>query len=94
MRRPISWIEKTPEGKKEIRVTVTPTEIKWQFLFPNAEKWDYTTLPSEEDWDTLDDKLANLKQRGHCLDAEIEYAKKRIATTDSSKPTSQQKRAK
>lgn len=77
MRRPISWTEKTPEGKKEIRVAVTADTVKWQFLFPGAEKWDYDTPPTEEDWLTLEEKIANLMQRGHFFQAELDLVKKR-----------------
>ena len=77
MRRPISWIEKLPEGKREIRVTINGENIKWQFLNPNAEKWDYDSKPSEEDWLTLEEKIANLMQRGHFFAAELELVKRR-----------------
>lgn len=79
MRRPISWTEKTPEGKREIRVNITADSIKWQFLAPGAERWDYDTPPSEEDWQTLEEKIANLMQRGHFFAAELELVKRRGA---------------
>ena len=77
MRRPISWTEKLPEGKREIRVTINGDNIKWQFLNPNAEKWDYDSKPSEEDWLTLEEKIANLMQRGHFFASELDLVKRR-----------------
>ncbi|MBP5638241.1 MAG: hypothetical protein J6X55_02090 [Victivallales bacterium] len=77
MRRPISWTEKTSEGKKETRVTINGDNVKWQFLQPNSEKWDYDSKPTEEDWQILEEKITNLMQRGHFLASELELVKRR-----------------
>jgi len=79
MRRPIEWTEKTEEGKREIRVTLAPHSIKWQFKNPGAEMWDYDSPATEADWETLETKVKNLAQRGHVLDAEMAIVRSRGA---------------
>lgn len=77
MRRPISWTEKTPEGKREIRVSLSADAVRWQFLLPGADRWIYDQTPTEEDWQTLEQKLANIMQRGRFLEAEMELVRRR-----------------
>ena len=78
MRRPIGWIDKEWEGgKREVRVTFHGNTIKWQFLPDGAEDWDYTTPPTEENWRQLEQKLADLWQRGHLCKNEMEMTKRR-----------------
>ncbi|NLG13445.1 MAG: hypothetical protein GX561_04475 [Lentisphaerae bacterium] len=78
MRRPIAWVEKDEDGMKtQIRVSFRGENIKWQFLDPGETRWDYDRTPTEEQWEELDEKLANMLQRGYCCMAEIELAKRR-----------------
>lgn len=77
MRRPICWVDREcEEGKREVRVSFHGDTIKWQFLPNGAEQWDYDSKPSEENWNQLQQKLADLWQRGHTCNAEMELVKK------------------
>ena len=51
--------------KVDVRVTFHGAEIKWQFRRSDMKVWDYETPPTDEQWDTLAEKLRNLYQRGH-----------------------------
>ncbi len=78
MRRPIGWKDKTEAGlRREVRVSFHAERVKWQFLVEGAEKWDYDTPPTEEDWMRLEGHLADRWQRGHCLEAEMDLVKRR-----------------
>ena len=68
-----------------MRVTFHGNAVKWQFLPNGAEDWDYESIPTEENWRQLEQKLADLWQRGHMCKNEIELVKRRgIAPGDSS----------
>ena len=79
MRRPISWTENTPEGKKEYRVQLTADSVRWQVLPPHEEKWQYDYQPTEDEWLLLETKVENYIQRGHFYKAELEVVKRRGA---------------
>lgn len=78
MRRPIGWIDKTIEGgKREVRVSFHGESIKWQYLPEGALEWDYDSKPTEENWLVLEQKIANLCQRGHLFEQELALVKAR-----------------
>ena len=77
MRRPICCTEKTPEGRREIRVSLSADAVRWQFLLPGAERWDYDLTPTEADWETLEQKVANIMQRGRFVAAEMDIVRRR-----------------
>ncbi len=65
MRRQICWTDKLPEGvKRDVRVAVSRRDIKWQFKRSDAERWDYDSPPTSEDWTKLEDALVRRGQRG------------------------------
>ena len=66
MKRQIRWTERLPDRlKRDVRVTVHGTTIKWQFKRSNMDEWDYDTPPSEEEWDRLEEELIRRAKRGH-----------------------------
>ena len=83
MRRPIAWQDKEcEEGRREVRVTFHGETIKWQFLPAGSRDWIYDQAPTEENWKQLEEKLANLWQRGHTCKHEMELAKRRAPAPD------------
>jgi len=65
MSREITWTAKLPEGgKREVRVAVAHGSLKWQFKRSDAERWDYDSPATQQDWDTLEDILARRAARG------------------------------
>lgn len=65
MSREICWTTRLPEGvKREVRVFLTHGGIKWQFKRSDAERWDYDSPATPEDWDMLQDVLRRRAQRG------------------------------
>ncbi len=77
MRRQICWTERTDdEGAVEIRVTIHAGEVKWQFLRPDAERWDYDSAPSVAQWTELEKRLRDRYQRGQVgLTKELEWVR-------------------
>ena len=77
MRRQICWTERAEDGGAvEIRVTIHAGEVKWQFLRPEQERWDYETPPSAAQWAELEQRLQNRYQRGQVgLKKELEWAR-------------------
>ncbi len=65
MKHITSWTEKLPDGlKRETRVNVTHRSLKWQFKRSDEERWDYDSLPTAKDWDSLEDILSRRAGRG------------------------------
>ena len=65
MRRQLCWEERQEDGaKRELRVTVLRSSVKWQFKLTNEEHWNYNRPPSLADWNTLLEKVeARYKRR-------------------------------
>ncbi|NMA20240.1 MAG: hypothetical protein GX927_06645 [Lentisphaerae bacterium] len=83
MRRPIGWVDKDyPEGRREIRVKFHADTIKWQFRLKGTKEWDSTSVPSEDDWLELEDKILRLMQRGHLYQRELELTRRRGKSKD------------
>jgi len=83
MRRPIGWVDNDCEdGRREVRVTFHGDTIKWQFLPKGAEDWDYASAPTEDNWRQLEQKLADLWQRGHTCRMEMDMVKRRCPPPD------------
>lgn len=76
MRRPIGWVDKEwPAGKRSIRVEFFADGVQWRFRLPGDECWQKGE-PVPEYWDELEQKLLELKQRGHLFDKEIALVRK------------------
>ena len=66
MRRQIRWTERLDDGTKtRIRVSFHGQAVKWQFKRGGEREWDYDTLPSEAQWDALEQRILDRYQRGH-----------------------------
>jgi len=77
MRRPIGWVDKDcEEGRREVRVSFHADTLQWQFKTKNDEAWRRDMQPSSQNWADLEDKLLELKQRGHLFDREIALVRK------------------
>jgi len=61
----IEWVEKLDDGsKRKTRITfLGHGKIKWQFKRSDEDGWDYTTPPSDDDWNTLEAKMEALYNR-------------------------------
>jgi hypothetical protein len=68
------WVQKLPEGKRRVRVTLFGKKIKWQFQEPGKQLWDYETQPTAEEWDRLVDELERSYQRCKTPLREVELA--------------------
>jgi len=76
MRRPIGWQDRTcPDGKRQVRVEFFADTLRWRFRTPSDEKWMDGT-PTLDNWDDLEDKVAELQQRGHLFDKELALVRK------------------
>ena len=65
LRREISWTKKCDAGvKREVRVTVTKGGMRWQFKRSDEGRWDYESMPTADDWNTLEEILARRVHRG------------------------------
>ncbi len=77
MRRPIGWVDRDcAEGRREVRVSFHADSLRWQFLPRGETKWRDDLAPSPDNWRELEDKLLELKQRGHLFDREIALVRK------------------
>ena len=77
MMRPICWTEKTSDGvKREVRATFLRDQIRWQFKLATEEHWDYTTVPSAEDWEILVKKTEDRYQRRNVTYKDVELARR------------------
>ena len=65
MKRDIEWVEKLEGGiKRKVRVRFPGHgQIKWQFKRSDEELWDYDSVPSDEDWSFLEEKIDALYNR-------------------------------
>jgi len=64
MLRQICWKERDEEGlRREIRVAVQRSQVKWQFWSEATDRWDYDSPPSAADWDALLERMENRYQR-------------------------------
>lgn len=65
MHKRISWTIKLGNGiKRETRVEVNKHNLKWQFKRSDEARWDYTDVPTPDDWDRLEDILRRRAGRG------------------------------
>ena len=77
MQRQICWIDRLEDGvKREVRVTVENTLLKWQFKRSDEERWDYKGPPTKEDWDTLLQKVDNRYHRRTASHGNLELVKR------------------
>jgi len=68
MKRRIAWTTRLPDRvKRETRVHVTFGGLKWQFKRSDEERWDYSSAPTSDDWDMLEDILQRRAHRGHAI---------------------------
>ena len=71
MRRPIGWQDKTcPEGKRLVRVEFFADTLRWRFRGQENTQWVDGT-PTLDNWNDLEDKVLELRQRGHLFDKEL-----------------------
>ena len=49
--------------------------IKWQFKRADAESWDYDSVPTGDDWDSLEEILRRRVNRGRGIKL-MEYMRK------------------
>lgn len=85
MQRQVCWTERLEDRtKREIRVTVRGSAVKWQFKLSTAERWDYDTPPSAADWDNLLIRMENRYRRKNVPheDRELVRRLRREATGD------------
>lgn len=79
MRRPIGWKEKDAEGnRREIRVSFHAETILWQFKLEKGGTWSTAVEPTRDDWAKLEEKLLELKQRGHLFDHELALVRRKL----------------
>lgn len=77
MHRQICWVERLGDGvKREVRVAIQRQEIKWQFKRSDEERWDYTSAPSRDDWDTLLERVSNRHQRRNATFEDLEFVRR------------------
>ncbi|HEY5653831.1 MAG TPA: hypothetical protein VIR63_05630 [Pontiella sp.] len=78
MKADLEWVEKLENRlKRKTRITfIGHDQIKWQFKRSDEEFWDYDTLPSEEDWQALEDKIDSLYHRRRQPYKHLELVKK------------------
>ena len=80
MIRQICWKEKhEAHGKTEVRVDFFAGEIKWQFKFPDSDRWNYEHTPSRDQWATLLDEVTRRYQRGRARIEDIRRVERKIA---------------
>ena len=65
MKRDIEWKEKLGGGIKRTVRWKFPGggRLKWQFKRSDEARWDYDTLPSAEDWENIENKVAAMLNR-------------------------------
>lgn len=80
MRRQICWVKKLEGGiKREIRVTFPGGQkIKWQFKRSDEAQWDYDSVPTPEDWQSLLDRAQRRYQRKRIPFEEVELIQKYV----------------
>jgi len=77
MQRQVCWFDRLEDGiKREVRVTVQQGKVKWQFKRATDERWDYDSLPSKDDWNTLLAKLEDRYNRRSVAFDDLELARK------------------
>ncbi|MDA1045149.1 MAG: hypothetical protein O3C57_08005 [Verrucomicrobia bacterium] len=70
MPKQTSFIAREPDGiKREVRVTITRRELRWQHKREDEERWHYDEDPRAEDWVALEDILERRSGRGRHSDA-------------------------
>ena len=63
--------------KRKVRITfVGHDRIKWQFKRSDEDSWDYDTLPTPADWETLEMKIDALYHRRRAPYKHLELVKK------------------
>lgn len=68
MKRLVSWTKRLEDGvKREVRVTVSQGDMKWQFKRSDEERWDYKGEPTAADWDALEDIIGRRIGRGRAV---------------------------
>jgi hypothetical protein len=74
----LEWTEKLDGGiKQKVRITfVGRSGIKWQFLRSDAERWDYDSPPTPENWETLEQNHEALYTRRRLPLKRLELARK------------------
>lgn len=76
MRRPIGWLDREgPNGKRQVQVEFFADTLRWRFREPQDEKWG-DGVPSEANWEVLEENLKQLIQRGHLFTKELALAQK------------------
>ena len=66
MPRQTSWTKREPDGvKREVRVTISGNNVRWQFKRDDEERWLYDT----EDWVALEDILERRAGLGRAVSA-------------------------
>ncbi|MCK5528189.1 MAG: hypothetical protein KAI74_00785 [Kiritimatiellae bacterium] len=69
MKRKISWTTKLEGGvKREVRVEVKTSLLRWQQKRTDEESWVYDFVPDAEDWDALEDILNRRSGRGRYIE--------------------------
>ena len=65
MKRKIEWTERIDgRVKRTVRISFPGKRIvKWQFKRSDQEGWDYDSLPTNEDWQYLEEKLEGMINR-------------------------------
>ena len=77
MRRDVRWVEKLDgDVRREVRVGVSQRGINWQFWRSDVKRWDYTTLPTLQDWEALERRMADRYTRRNAPYDDLERVRK------------------
>lgn len=81
MRRDVRWVEKLEDDvRREVRVGVTQRGISWQSWRSDVKRWDYSMLPTPQDWTALESRMADRYARRNAPYADLERVRKARAS--------------
>jgi hypothetical protein len=86
MKKEIGWVEKTPEGKREVTVKLFGGKVFWAWRMEGDEDWDEKVTPDPEQWETLERLYRNRLGRGTGTVAELDCIVARIQGQVRGKP--------
>lgn len=64
MKKEIGWVEKLPEGKREISAKVFGGKVYWAWRMSGTPEWDESAEPEEHHWEELEQLYRNRLNRG------------------------------
>ncbi len=79
MRREITWVEKLPDRvKREVRVYFHGGKTFWKARLSTEEEWDHDLVPSDEDWEQLEDEVRRRFQRKKASQEDLDLVLNRV----------------